>query len=64
MDQTEHILDLVSKYFDNTSSVRQTDTTLQTDKQYNSEIQSDTPASPSEITALVKQYKCSYLSIY
>ena len=55
MDQTDHILDMVNKHFQDPSSIRKTDTPLRTDKQYENEIQFDNPVSPSKLKAMVKQ---------
>lgn len=56
IDQTDHILDLVNSYIPVDTKTSPVDTPLRTDRQFQSEVSTSLPASPSDLKALEKEY--------
>ena len=64
LDQTDHILDLLSLLFDKSLSTTKVHTPKGTDKHFSFKLAKDIPASPSELKGLAKVYGGSFLSLY
>ena len=63
-DQTQHIDDMLKKYFPPGTKVQKTDTPLRSDRQFQEEIYNSVPATPSELKGLEKQYGFKYGTVY
>ena len=63
-DQTKHILDMVEPHFPRGSTFTKVNSPFRTDREYESELATATPASQSELQLLEKEYGGSYLSLY
>ena len=64
IDQTDHILDLVNSYIPVDTKTSPVDTSLRTDRQFQSEVSTSLPASPSDLKALEKEYGFKFSSLY
>ena len=64
LDQTESIIDFCRKYWGHPDKLKTVHTTYRVDKEYEKELASSLPASPSDLKLLEKQYGGSYRSIY
>ena len=64
LDQTESIIDFCRKYWGHQDKLKTVHTPFRVDKEYEKELASSLPASPSDLKILEKEYGLSYRSIY